>query len=153
MDVASAEVLAAQLLEVPSMTALARAQVRPALLPGGRVEAHEYGRRQHSSASAGGVLLGLSGPAEVPDSIISPLSAVVSELIDNEGRVRSHDGDLVSGDSTWAQAQVLLGLLRRPHLLPAPDKLSALTKRLLSQRDENGGWPLRDGEPASLVPR
>lgn len=149
MDVVSAEELAAQLLEVPSMTALARAQVRRALLPGGRVEAHEYGRKQHSSASAGGVLIGLSGSSVVPDSVIAPLIAVVSALIDDEGRVRSHDGDADSCDSTWAQAQVLLGLLLRPHLVPSPDKLNALTKRLLALRDENGGWPLRDGEPAS----
>ncbi len=151
MDVVSAEELAAQLLGVPSMAALARAQVRRALLPDGRVEAHEYGRKQHSSASAGGVLIGLSGSREVPDSVIAPLSVVVAGLIDDEGRVRSHDGDVESGDSTWAEAQVLLGLLLRPHLVPNRDRLNALTKRLLSLRAEDGGWPLREGEPPSLT--
>ncbi len=151
MDVASAEELAAQLLGVPSMTALARAQVRRALLPGGRVEAHEYGRKQHSSASAGGMLVGLSGSPEVPDSVVAPLSAVVCDLIDVEGRVRCHDGDVESGDSTWAQAQVLLGLLLRPRLVSGRDRLNALTKRLLSLRAEDGGWPLREGEPPSLT--
>ncbi len=151
MDVASAEELAAQLLGVPSMTALARAQVRRALLPGGRVEAHEYGRKQHSSASAGGMLVGLSGSPEVPDSVVAPLSAVACDLIDVEGRVRCHDGDVQSGDTTWAQAQVLLGLLLRPHLLAKRDRVSALARRLLSQRDESGGWPLRESDPASLT--
>jgi hypothetical protein len=151
MDVVSAEELAAQLLGVPSMAALARAQVRRALLPDGRVEAHEYGRKQHSSASAGGVLIGLSGSREVPDSVIAPLSVVVAGLIDDEGRVRSHDGDVESGDSTWAEAQVLLGLLLRPRLVPNRDRLNALTKRLLSLRAEDGGWPLREGEPPSLT--
>lgn len=150
MDVASTKELAAQLLGVPSMTALARKQVRSALLPGGRVEAHEYGRKQHSSSSAGAVLLGLSGSPEVPDSIIAPLSAVVGGLIDDEGRVRSHDGEVESGDSTWALAQVLLGLLLRPRLAPSLDRMEALTKRLLSLHDESGGWPLRNGEPPSL---
>jgi hypothetical protein len=87
MDFVSAEELAAQLLGVPSMTAPARAQVRSALLPGGRVEAHEYGRKQHSSASADAVLVGLSGSPEVPDSIIAPLSTVVGGLIDDQAAV------------------------------------------------------------------
>ena len=78
MDVVSAKVLAAQMLGVPSMEALAREQVRRALLPGGRVEAHEYGRKQHSSASAGGVLIGLAGSAAVSDSIVAPLVSVVA---------------------------------------------------------------------------
>jgi hypothetical protein len=149
MDVPGTEELAAELLGVPSIAALAREQVARALLPDGRVEAHEYGRRQHSSASAGGVLIGLSGSYGVPDSVIAPLSRVVSALIDGNGRVRSHDGDVESGDSTWAQAQVLLGLLLRPRLVTDLDKLVSLTKRLLAQRDGSGGWPLRAGEKPS----
>lgn len=151
MDVVSAKVLAAQMLGVPSMEALAREQVRRALLPGGRVEAHEYGRKQHSSASAGGVLIGLAGSAAVSDSIVAPLVSVVAGLVDDEGRVRSHDGDAEAGGSTWAEARVLLGLLLRPQLVSDQAKLDALAKRLLSLRDENGGWPLRAGEPASVA--
>lgn len=151
MDVPGTEELAAELLGVPSIAALAREQVARALLPDGRVEAHEYGRQQHSSASAGGVLIGLSGSYGVPDSVIAPLSRVVSALIDGNGRVRSHDGDVESGDSTWAQAQVLLGLLLRPRLITDPGKLGSLAKRLLAQRDSSGGWPLRADETPSLT--
>jgi hypothetical protein len=143
--------LAAQLLGVSSIAALAQSQVARAVLPDGRVETHEYGRQQHSSASAGGVLIGLSGAYGVPDSIVAPLSALVGALIDDDGRVRSHDGDTESGDSTWAQSQILLGLLLRPHLVRKPAKLDVLIQRLMSLRDAAGGWPLRAGESPALT--
>lgn len=151
MDRMGAKDLAAQLLGVSSIAALARSQVARAVLPDGRVEAHEYGRQQHSSASAGGVLIGLSGAHGVPDSIVAPLSALAGALIDDDGRVRSHDGDAESGDSTWAQSQILLGLLLRPHLVRWPGKLDALIGRLMSLRDAGGGWPLRAGEAPTLT--
>jgi hypothetical protein len=151
MDVPGASELAADLLGVPSIVTVAQAQTARALLPNGRVEAHEYGRQQHSSASAGGVLMGLSGAYGVPDWVVAPLAGVVGALIEEDGRVRSHDGDAEGGDSTWAQAQVLLGLLLRPQLITEPDKLGPLAKRLLAQRDDSGGWPLRAGEKASLA--
>lgn len=119
----SAEDLAAELLGVRSIATVARGLVTRTLLPDGRVEAHEYGRQQHSSASAGAVLVGLAGSRLVPDSIVAPFGAVVAALVDDLGRTRSHDGDAESGDSTWAQSQILLGLLMRPHLLDRPDKV------------------------------
>ena len=47
--------------------------------------------------------------------------------------MRSHDGDAEAGDSTWAEAQVLL---LWPLLVSDQAKLDALAKRLLSLRDE-----------------
>jgi hypothetical protein len=142
--------LAAELLGVPSVAALARSLATRAMLPNGRVEAHEYGRDQHSSASAGGMLIGLSGSYGVPDSVVAPLIRAVAALVDRNGRVRTHDGDAESGDNTWSQSQVLLGLLQRPRLIE-PDTLTALIARLLTLRDSGGGWPLREGDLPSLM--
>ncbi len=151
MDVSGTEELAAELLGVSSMRALVRGLIARALLPGGRVEAHEYGRRQHSSASAGAVLIGFSGSRAVSDTGATRLVAVVSDLIDDEGRVRSHDGDAENGDSVWAQSQILLGLLLCPNLVMWSTKLAALAKRLLALQDESGGWPFRGGEAPSVA--
>lgn len=153
MDVFGAEGLAAELLGVPSVAALAQRQVARALLPNGRVEAHEYGLRQHSSASAGAVLVGLSGSCGVPDAVVAPLVAVVHDLVDEEGRVRSHDGDPESGDNVWSQSQRLLGLLQRPHLVWWSSKLTALVKRV-ARTFASGGfvrWPIHDPDVPAVM--
>lgn len=147
MDGASTGALAAELLGVPSILDLARVQLTRSMLSGGRVEAHEFGRDQHSSASAGGVLIGLAGCPSVPDPLVAPLVRLVSELVDDTGQVRTHDGDRTNGDSAWAEAQILLGLLTRPHLVENPAKVAALIDRLVSLQHDAGGWSLRTGGP------
>lgn len=150
MDDSRTGTLAAELLGVPSITDLARAQLARSVLPGGRIEAHEFGRDQHSSASAGGVLIGLAGCPCLPDSLVSPLVHLVSALVDDTGQVRPHDGNRRNGDSTWAEAQILLGLLTRPHLTAATAEVIALIDRLTSLQHKAGGWPLRTGgDPTS----
>jgi hypothetical protein len=64
---------------------------------------------------------------------------------------RTHDGDAESGDTTWSQSQVLLGLLQRPQLIDEPRTLTTLISRLLSLRDPEGGWPFRDGDSPTLM--
>lgn len=80
-------------------------------------------------------------------SVAALAQGLVSRALLPEGRARAHDGDAENGDSAWAQSQILL----RPHLAAWLPKLAALVKRLLSQQDECGGWPLRAGERSSVV--
>ncbi|MGK3201236.1 TIR domain-containing protein [Amycolatopsis sp. MEPSY49] len=149
MDHSRTESLAAELLGVSSVQDLVRSQLARSVLPGGRVEAQEFGRDQHSSASAGGVLIGLAGCPCVRDQLIAPLARLVGDLVDDTGQVRPHDGNRRNGDSTWAEAQILLGLLIRPHLSDIPAKITALVGRLTALQDGSGGWPLRTGgEPS-----
>jgi hypothetical protein len=56
-----------KLLGIASAEELAVSLIERASLPGGRVEAHEFGRDQHSSASAGAVLIGMAGIPVVSD--------------------------------------------------------------------------------------
>lgn len=51
------ENIAADLLKMEGTRRLARSDLRRSMLTGGRVEAHEFGRDRHSSASAGGLIL------------------------------------------------------------------------------------------------
>jgi hypothetical protein len=81
---------------------VARFIIERSLLPGGRFEAHEFGRRQHSSASAGGLLIGLSGIRALPDDLIVPVVDKAAAIILPDGRVRGHDSDRQAGDTTWS---------------------------------------------------
>jgi hypothetical protein len=56
-----------KLLSIASAEELAMSLIERAALPGGRVESHEFGRDQHSSASAGAVLMGMAGVPSVSD--------------------------------------------------------------------------------------
>jgi TIR domain len=144
--------LAAQLLGVDSIEAVGQAIIDRAMLRGGRFEAHEFGRDQHSSASAGGVLNGLAGIPELPDHVLAPVVDAAAELINPAGTVRTHDSDPQVGSTSWSEAQILAGLLRRPALaLRHREKLITLTRHLLSRQDAEGGWPLRFGDAAEVT--
>ncbi|MFI7430583.1 TIR domain-containing protein [Micromonospora sp. NPDC049836] len=122
-------------------------------LPDGRFEAHEFGRNQHSSASGGGLLIGLAGIPTVPDRLLHPVVRAVEELVGEDGMIRGHDAHLDAPPTTWGQAQILLGLLIRPHLTdPLGAKVRALADRLIEVQDPStGAWPLRPGdEPRAL---
>ncbi|GAB3967440.1 hypothetical protein GCM10027615_16900 [Plantactinospora veratri] len=122
-------------------------------LTDGRFEAHEFGRNQHSSASAGALLMGLAGMPAVPDRVLHPLVREVEELVDDDGMIRGHDAHSDAPPTSWGQAQILLGLLIRPRLTDLLEvKITALVNRLVGAQDsDTGAWPLRPGdEPRAL---
>lgn len=122
-------------------------------LTDGRVEAHEFGMDRHSSASAGGVALGLCGIPALPDATIRPLVDRVLALVDGQGVLRGHDSGEQVRPQSWAMAQVLLGLLYRPELVAAGiGRMRALAANLVALQDPtSGGWPLRaDGAPRTV---
>lgn len=143
----------ARLLGIGSTEELARSLIERSSLSGGRVEAHEFGRDQHSSASAGAVLLGMAGIPAVTDDVLKPFFHRVGGLVRRSGAVAGHDADRVATTSSWSIAQVLLGLLiaaRRLHArVPYVHKMVAMLIRL--QDADSGGWPLRPGERPRLV--
>lgn len=144
--------LAEQLLGGNHPTTLARSILQRSMLAGGRFEAHEFGRNQHSSASAGGLLIGLSAIRALSDDDIASAVRAVLGLIQPNGRVRGHDADAAAGDTSWAESQILLGLLSRPHLIADdPIGVCSLVDRLISLQHPSGGWPLRAGEEPSVT--
>lgn len=138
----------AALLGIGSGEQLAASLIERASLPGGRVEAHEFGRDQHSSASAGAMLLGMASIPGISNEALAPLFRRVAGLVRSTGAVSGHDGNRVSSTSPWSIAQVLLGLLvaarRLDVRVPRLHKLVTALIRL--QDDESGGWELRAGE-------
>jgi hypothetical protein len=137
----------AALLGIGYADRLAASLIERAALPGGRVEAHEFGRDQHSSASAGAMLLGMASIPSISDEVLTPLFRRVAGLVRSNGTVNGHDGQHAP-QTSWAVAQVLLGLLvggRRLDLrVPRLGKLVATLVRL--QDRDTGGWALRAGE-------
>jgi hypothetical protein len=140
-----------KLLGIASVEELARSLIERASLTGGRVEAYEFGRDQHSSASAGAMLFGMAGVPALSSDVLSAFLRRVACLVRVNGIVKGHDGDRIASTSSWAIAQVLLGLStgakRLGVRIPRPHKMVAALIRL--QDHETGGWPLRPGE----VPR
>jgi len=144
--------LAAQLLNVESTETVSRSIINRTMLAGGRFEAHEFGRDQHSSASAGGVLNGLAGITELADDLLVAVVDAATGLIHSDGTVRSHDGDPQVGSTSWSESQILAGLLRRPTLcLQHRERVIALTSHLLARQEVDGGWPLRGGDAAEVT--
>jgi hypothetical protein len=124
------------------------------MLPDGRFEAHEFGRNQHSSASAGGVLIGLAGIPAVPDRALHRLVRAVEELVGHDGTIRGHDDSSPNAPlASWGLAQILLGLLTRPSAAPVDTaKIAALVDQVIRLQDRTtGAWPLRQcDEPRAL---
>src|ERR1043165_2426796 len=124
----------ARLLGVGSPEELARSLIERSSLTGGRVEAHEFGRDQHSSASAGAILHGMANIPVVSDDVLRPFFQRVGGLVRRSGAVAGHDADRVASTSSWSIAQVLLGLsiaARRLHArVPHVHKMVAMLIRL-----------------------
>lgn len=143
-----------QLLGVSlSIDDLATGLLRRTQLSDGRIEAHEFGMNQHSSASAGGVVVGLCGTPSVSTGVVTPLVRAVCALVDDTGFLRGHDRNGEKPPQAWGMSQVLLGLSYRVKLVSHNDrsKLGALGRNLLDMQDrESGGWPLRAGDPPGL---
>lgn len=144
---------AEQLLGIGSIEDLATSLIDRASLARGRVEAYEFGRGQHSSASAGAMLAGLAGVPLLANHVLEPFFGRVSRLVRSTGTMYGHDGDRVASTTSWAISQVLLGLsigARRLGVrVPRVHKMVAALLRL--QDPASGGWPLRPGEDARPV--
>ncbi|HKN98231.1 MAG TPA: TIR domain-containing protein [Pseudonocardiaceae bacterium] len=138
----------ATLLGIGSPEQLAASLIERASLSGGRVESHEFGRDQHSSASAGAMLFGMAGIPLISDDVLAPFFRRVAGLVRLNGTVHGHDGQYVSSASSWSIAQVLLGLLvgaRRLDMhIPRLHRMVTTLTRL--QDRDSGGWALRADE-------
>jgi hypothetical protein len=144
--------LAAELLGVASIEHLADSLVRRSLLVGGRFEAHEFGQNAHSSASAGGVVAGITGIRGLSPPLVHPLAAAAASLVRRNGDVRGHDSDPASGATNWAMSQLLFGLLQRKAAVERYRReIVKLLAALLERQDRSGGWPFRPGEEPTLV--
>jgi TIR domain len=140
-----------QLLRVDSFDVLVRSLLDRMLLGGSRFEAHEFGRDQHSSASAAAILTGFAHVTAIPDSTIAPISAAVSSLVDIDGSVRGHD-EGTGSFTTWSGAQLLISLLVRPHLAArGGTRLAALLDRVVGAQKSTGGWSLRHDDNDRLL--
>lgn len=135
------------LLGIGSAEKLASSLVERASLSRGRVESHEFGRDQHSSASAGAMLVGMAGVPALSPEALAALFRRVAGLVRSSGMVKGHD-DGASSTTSWSIAQVLLGLSiaarRLGTRIPHVHKMVAALIRL--QDRQSGGWPLRSGE-------
>jgi len=122
------------------------------MLPGGRFEAHEYGQNAHSTASAGGLVAGISGIHELSPQLVDPVVAAAASLVGRNGDVRGHDRSPTAGATNWAVSQLLFGLLQREATAQTfHHKIKKLLGLLMERQDESGGWPLRPGEEPTLL--
>ena len=144
----TADVIASRLLGVDSFADLCRDVLNRCLLDGGRFEAGQFGRRQHSSASAGAVLNGVATIPFVPDDLRRRAQDLGFALIAQDGSLRGHDEDLGDGTTSWSLAQVLHGVARNDQgrLVESPRYAAALSRLLALQSPEDGSWPLREGD-------
>jgi len=141
------------LLRISSFDHLVESILSRAVLPGGRFEAHEFGRQEHSTASGAGILVGFGAVPEVADTFIGEIVAALAAYIGADGNVVGHDPTQYARPTSWREAQVLLGILTRPSLAISFDsKIRALAARLQQAQDvRSGGWPLRSGEETRLI--
>src|ERR1700692_1435075 len=82
-----------ELLGIGSFNNLVSFLLERRSLPTGSFESHEFGKFEHSTASGAAVLLGISGIRAVPDDVVGPIVAAISDLVADSGRVRGHDND------------------------------------------------------------
>src|SRR5882724_1722342 len=109
------------LLHIGSFDHLADSILSRAVLPGGRFEAHEFGRQEHSTASGAGILIAFGAVPEVSDAVIGEMIAALASYIGDDGNVVGHDPAQYARPTSWREAQVLLGILTRPTLAAALD--------------------------------
>ena len=120
--------------------------LRETKLPVG-FEAQEFGRGQPSVSSSGCIVSAMLTVPEMASDTAAPLVSEIEGWIDSSGALRP-PGFRPRSESTWANAQCLLALCRRPELIQSPQRVSRLVTRLEGQRRSTGGWPLRPGLPA-----
>ena len=133
----------------PDLTRLACYLLEAATLPSGEIEAQQFGLGQPSLASVGAVSepqgrLALTTRAR-------PLIAMCESAIRPNGRLVSPSGARPTDWTSWSGAQVLLGLLRRPHLVNAASIGSLCDALIRDFFDVDGGtWSFR-GEPGDQL--
>ncbi len=139
------EKLAADLLGVDDFRALCVSVLERCTLPRHRFEADEFGRNEHSSASAGVILNGVASLPCVEPSARQVVVESVWGLVKADGSLRGHDRQTNVGTTSWSLAQVLLGLSRFGNpLIRSSDPFRAAVRRLREcQDDVDGGWLLR----------
>ncbi|OXM49668.1 TIR domain-containing protein [Amycolatopsis alba] len=142
------EDLAADLLGVDDFRALCESVLERCILPQQRFEADEFGRDEHSSASAGAVLNGVGSLPTIGPATRQALVAAIHDLIRPDGTLRGHDRQMNVGTTSWSLAQVLLGLSRfGGEDVRASTRFGAAVDRLLNCQDgEDGAWLLREGD-------
>jgi hypothetical protein len=140
-----AEALAAELLGVNDFRALCESVLARSMLPGQRFEADEFGRDEHSSASAGVILNGVASLPCIEPSVRDAVVDGVWSLVRNDGTLRGHDRQTNVGTTSWSLAQVLLGLSRfgSPRIRSSKPFHAAVTRLRECQDDADGGWLLR----------
>ncbi|GIH11582.1 hypothetical protein Rhe02_96490 [Rhizocola hellebori] len=140
--------VASQLLDVSSFRDLCVSVLHKCLLDDGRFEAGQFGRKQHSSASAGAVLNGVASLPHVPDHLREHTQALGYALIGDDGHLRGHDEDPGDGTTSWSLSQVLYGVAKghSSHDIESPKYAAALFRLLTLQNRVDGSWSLRHGD-------
>lgn len=140
-----AQDVASELLNIDSFRDLCLSVLERSLLSNGRFEAGQFGRQQHSSASAGAVLNGVVTLPYLSDRLREQVRARGYKLLGVDGRLRGHDEQPGDGTSSWSLAQVLLGLAKHPddRFTKSAKFARGLAELLALQNRSNGAWPLR----------
>ncbi|MFL6127253.1 TIR domain-containing protein [Actinophytocola sp.] len=125
--------------------ALCESMLRRCMLPGQRFEADEFGRDEHSSASAGVILNGVASLPCIEPSVRDVIVKSVWSLVKDDGTLRGHDRQANVGTTSWSLAQVLLGLSRfgSPLIRSSKPFHAAMTRLRECHDDADGGWLLR----------
>ena len=125
--------------------------VESATLPTGEVEAQEIGLKQPSLASLGSVLMGAAAGGVEPRQ--------VGRLLQACQRGRRPDGSIVSvsgqrptDQTSWALAQLVIGVLDFGRDKDSVALVRDLRNTLLGLQDPSGAWTLRGRPGDDLVP-
>ncbi|RAS63924.1 TIR domain-containing protein [Lentzea atacamensis] len=140
--------VASELLSVHSFQDVCLSVLDRCLLDDGRFEAGQFGRRQHSSASAGAVLNGVASIPCVPIQLQQHVRELGYLLLTSEGQLRGHDEHPGDGTTCWSLAQVLHGIAKSAddRRLRSANFTNGLKNLLALQNRLDGSWPLRDGD-------
>jgi hypothetical protein len=144
--------LACELLGEPSFRLLAADILSRCMLEDGRFEAMEFGSNEHSTASAGAVLLGFSSVPVLDREALVSLRDAGLGLVRPDGRVRGHDANPEIGTTSWSISQLALGL---SHCVGDDDEAWSVILQLIHQvcdiQDPTGGWPIRPRDQVSAT--
>ncbi|MFQ4149736.1 toll/interleukin-1 receptor domain-containing protein [Arthrobacter sp. LAPM80] len=138
---------AAELLRVDDFPTLVESILARSRLGGNKFEAGEFGRNEHSTATAGVVLNGIGSLPFLSNEVRSDIAASVFSLVADDGTVVCHDGEATIGTTSWSLSQVLLGLWRFGGI---HERESTAFRngilRLVRCQTADHGWQLNDGD-------
>jgi hypothetical protein len=140
------EDLAAELLGVDDFRFLCRSVLDRCTLPHHRFEAGEFGRNQHSSASAGAILNGVGSLPCIERPARQELVRSIFGLIRPDGTLLGHDHQGNVGTTSWSLGQILAGLSRfgGPDIRSSASFRAAVIRLLGCQDKTDGSWLLRE---------